>query len=205
MNNSIAIQNFNQNIASCEEMITLYESVENILSLEEKAKDILRATIVLSISALDTYLHDFFRTEIVDAYFGISNYEVNLDKVKINMDLLKTVSLAETDGEKRNILTQGVRTMLKTDSFQSSKSIEFVLSTLGIKKVWAKLEEKGVNNLQANEIREELSSIVDRRNKIAHESDWDFVNNRKLQIRKDDTIQVIRFIKALINAIDTLE
>ncbi|MFN4146231.1 MAG: hypothetical protein ACK4GN_10440 [Runella sp.] len=55
--------------------------------------------------------------------------------------------------------------------------------------------------LQAQDIRNRLALIVDRRNKIAHEADFDFINGKKYPIDKLTTNDVVAFIEKLAEAI----
>ena len=203
--NTLAYSNFDKNIASCEDLINLYKVItEKIPELQEQSYDILRASLVLSVSALDTYLHDFFRTEIVESFLDKSRYNVNFDEINISIGVLREITLAKSEEEKKNLLNQELRRIQKEDSYQSNKSVEYIFNKLGLKKIWTELENVGVNNLKAGEIKEELANIINRRNKIAHESDWDYVNDRKYNIAEQDAISVVDFIKSFVTAISKL-
>jgi len=51
-------------------------------------------------------------------------------------------------------------------------------------------------------IKDELGLIIDRRNKISHESDWDYINQRKNPIDYLSTEYVVTFIKKFVLAIE---
>jgi hypothetical protein len=61
-----------------------------------------------------------------------------------------------------------------------------------------------VKDLAGNTIKSELANVIDRRNKIAHESDWDFINNRKYLINRSDIEYVKSFFNDLVNAINNI-
>lgn len=203
--NNIAYTNFLTNIKSCDDMIQLYEIVlDQLPLLEPQAKDILRSVIVISVSALDNFLHDFYRTEIVESYLGNGNFTLKFEKINVSIKAVMDIESSMSLEQKRNVFTQELKKIQKTDSYQSQKSIEYLFTNLGIKNIWSKLEQIGINvdskAYTSTEIREELSVIIDRRNKISHESDWDFFHQRKFNIEKDDIDFVVKFIKELVKA-----
>lgn len=208
--NNLSYTNFSNNIKSCDDMIQLYEIIlDKIPLLEPQANDILRSVIVMSVSALDNFLHDFYRTEIVESYLGIGNFTLSFEKINISIKAVKEIESSMSVYEKRNIITQELKKIQKTDSYQSQKSIEYLFTNLGIKNVWKKLEDIGVNvennQYTAIQIREELSVIIDRRNKISHESDWDFFYQRKFNIEKVDIVFVVKFIKEIVKAFNSIQ
>jgi hypothetical protein len=203
--NSLAFNNFNRNMQSCEDMIGLYEVItEQLPSLKENAKDILRSVIILSVSALDTFFHDFYRTEIVESYLDNSSYSIDFNKINISIGLLKDLNNAKSDDEKRRLLAEELRKIQKTDAYQSPKSIEYIFANLGISKIWSEIEKIDKIKLTANEIKEELGLIIDRRNKISHESDWDYFNQEKYDITKETSQNVVDFINKFIESINDI-
>lgn len=204
-NRSLAFENFNRNIQSCKDMIELYEVIiEKLPFLQDKSKDVLRSVIVLSVSALDTFLHDFYRTEIVESYLENSNYSIDFQKISINIGLLKNLSDAKNENEKRNLLAEELRKIQKTDTYQSPKSIEYIFTNLGITKIWSEIEKIDLLKLQAKDIKDELGLIIDRRNKISHESDWDYFTQEKYDITKESSQSVLDFIENFVLSINKI-
>lgn len=203
--NSLAIKNFEQNINSVNELVKLYEIIDDQLPLlKEQSGEILRAIIVLSVSALDNFLHDYYRTEIVEAYLGTGNFNIQFEKIRISIKGMGEIDSSSSIPEKRKYLTDELRKIQKTDSYQSGKSIENLFITLNIKGIWTQLEKIGINGMKANDIKNELSNIIDRRNKISHESDWDFINQKKYPISLRDISDVVSFINNLVEGINKI-
>ena len=203
--NNLAITNFERNISSVEDLIEIYGIVDVQLPiLKTQSGEILRAVIVLSVSALDNFLHDFYRTEIVDSYLGNGNFNVQFDKIKISIKSLGEIDSSVSTAEKQNYLTNELRKIQKTESYQSGRSIESIFANLDVKNIWTKLEQIGIDNLKSSDIKSELSNIIDRRNKISHESDWDFVNQAKYPIALLDAEYVVDFIKKFVNGINQI-
>jgi len=201
--NNFAITNFQRNISSVDDLLVLHTLlVKDYPLLKDQSDELLRAIIVLTVSALDNYLHDFYRTEIVEAFLGRGNFNVQFDKIKISIHALQQLDLAFSEAEKRNFLTTELRKIQKTESYQSAKSIEDIFNKIEVKNVWAKLS--ATLGLAAQSIKDELGLIIDRRNKISHESDWDYINSRKNPIDFALVKYVVDFIKKFVLAIEAI-
>ena len=203
--NQFAYNNFVRNISSVDDLLGIYSQVvSQIPLLKEQASEILRASIVLSVSALDNYMHDFYRNEIVEGYLGLGNFNIKFDSLMISIQGMRQLDAAPSIDAKRNFLIQQMRMMQKTDSYQSPKSIEYIFSNLNVRNVWTRLNKIGVVGLSADDIKSELANIIDRRNKISHESDWDFINDKKYPIDIDMAQSTVDFVKALVGGINSI-
>jgi hypothetical protein len=201
--NNFAHDSFINNIASVDSLLSIHEIViKNFPLLTDQIDELLRAAIVLSVSALDNYLHDFYRTEIVEGFLGTGNFNVKFDKIKISIQLINDMNAAFSDAEKRKFLNDEIRKMQKTESFQSPKSIQNIFELINIKNIWSKLEK--VIGIKAQTIKDELGLIIERRNKISHESDWDYFNQRKNLINIEEVRNVVQFIKNLANGVNVI-
>ncbi len=200
-----AYTTFLNHIKSSEQLIEVFRYLESLHFNRLKSDEILRSTIVLTISSLDTFLHDFFRMEIVQAYVGNSAFLVDFKRLQISIDSTKSIELSTNTIEKMNLLELELRRLQKTDSYQSPKSIEYIFTTLGIGNIWKALEkETGLAPLKANDIKTKLALIIERRNQISHEADWDFTINQKREILIEDVEDIISFIKKLVFAIHSI-
>lgn len=195
--------NFKAHIDSVKDLLSVHALVaDRFPALKQQADEILRAVIVLSVSALDNFIHDFVRQEIVESYLGMGNYNVNFKAISISIDCLKNIENAKSDDEKRKLLHDEIKAMHATNAYQSPKSIEYALKLLNIEKIWSLLESQ--TGIKAKDIRDELSLIIDRRNKISHESDYDYANFRRFPIDANLTNNVIQFIEKLVDGINHL-
>ena len=201
--NNVSYTAFERNIESIDDLLKLHTLlVTDYPLLKAQSDELLRAVVVLSVSALDNYLHDFYRTEIVEAYLGKGNFNVQFEKISISLKLLAGIDTAFSEAEKRNFLDAELRKLQKTDSFQSPKSVEYIFGNINVKGVWSKLEP--VMGIAAQNIKDELGLIIDRRNKISHESDWDYFNQRKNVIDYAEIANVVEFIKRLVKGLNSI-
>lgn len=204
--NNLAYNNFIKNMASVDELLLVYNHViKQSNDFLEQAKEMLRACIVISVSALDNYMHDFYRNEIIESYLGQGNFNVQFSNLRVSIECMKQIGLDDiTKDYKRKVINDELRKIQKTESYQSPKSIEYIFSNLGVKNVWNRLKEQGIDRLNPDDIKRELSNIIDRRNKISHESDWDFIREQKYPIDESDVKSTKLFITTLVKNINKL-
>lgn len=193
-------------MASVDELLLVYNHViKQSNDFLEQAKEMLRACIVISVSALDNYMHDFYRNEIIESYLGQGNFNVQFSNLRVSIECMKQIGLDDiTKDYKRKVINDELRKIQKTESYQSPKSIEYIFSNLGVKNVWNRLKEQGIDRLNPDDIKRELSNIIDRRNKISHESDWDFIREQKYPIDESDVKSTKLFITTLVKNINKL-
>lgn len=190
--------------AFCRNLSIVDDSLSTYCYLHQQSPNmdvsvLLRSQMVIIVSAFDTYIHSRVIDYIVKCYCTAGqNFEISIDiplELAYEMQGLEGYALEE---KLRTALIQ----KLRKDSFQSPKSIEYALGMIGIKKIWNRVGDELDSNGQ--NIKDQLSLIVKRRNQIAHESDWDSVNNSYLPISQDDVLGCLEFIRKLVKAIDTV-
>ena len=154
-------------------------------------------------------MHDLVREKIVNSFFEDSYEEIDFTKVDVTGECLKKIFEAKTSNEKKIILTEEIRRLHSLNSYQSPKSVEYAIGILNIKKIWSKLAEKfqsipKYSVYNGENIKRELSLIIDRRNKIAHESDYNPINYEKYAIERSDVDTVLDFTITLVNSINEI-
>lgn len=82
------------------------------------------------------------------------------------------------------------------DSYQSPKSVEYALGLIGVTNIWSKVAP-GMR-MSAQDVRLELGNIVNRRNKIAHESDLNPLGVSLNPITKPEVDNVLTFFYGLV-------
>lgn len=196
---NMAFDIYIKNICKVNEVIAVY----NYLCENAKAFDcsiILRSQLVMIVSAFDTYIHRVVINKIMQQYFS------NEGEFSIQTDIPLSLSFSmrdKEDDERRKILYDFFSKKLSKDSFQSPRNIEYAFCIVGVDKIWKKL---GACIQQSPEdIKGTLSLIVDRRNKIAHESDWDNASRCYTPIELNDIIDCRNFINELVRGIHTLD
>lgn len=191
----VIFDRYEKNICKVNEIIATY----NYLSQNAKEFDcsiILRSQFVMLVSAFDTYVHCYIINKIIRQYFSEENFFVQSD-----IPLRLSFSMrGKTDIEQRKMIYEFFLKKLSKDSFQSPKSIEYAFNIIGIHKVWKRLGDY-IREKSPEEIKGTLSLIVDRRNKIAHESDWDNISCSYRAITLSDVTDCRDFINRLVGGI----
>lgn len=199
----LALNNFNQNFSQVRQYGALYDLiVQNLPVLTTQADSLLRAEWVMAVSSLDTYIHDIVRIGIMQIYHGTRTSCNGCDAYALSFKTLKQVESFTSATDKDNALEAEIRKINENDSFQSPKSIEYAMSLIGIANIWTRVSP--IMGMSANDVKLQLGLIVRRRNKIAHESDFDHLSAALISITKNDVDDVIEFIERLVNAINSL-
>lgn len=187
---------FDEQIKSIRILSAIYAYLtSNAVALDSTS--LLRAEYVLIISAFDSYLHNIVRRKLSEGFFegDINNCTVNL-----SLESFYMIHTAATLEEKRQLLDLEIRKILEKDSYQSPKSVEYAMKTIGVTSIWRKTEETFGDT--GEHIKNRLALIVKRRNQIAHESDIDFISDTLRPIDYQTVEDCRDFITKLVLAID---
>jgi hypothetical protein len=195
-----AIEKFRLNIKSVKDLDAIYSLlIKNYPLLEEQAGDILRAEIVLAVSALDCFIHDLVKQGMIETYQGVRMPSKQFESYQIPFKFLKLIENTDNQDEKLIFLENAIKEINSKDSYQAPKGIDYALQFISIKKIWQKTSE--LMNINAEDIKTELSLIIDRRNKIAHEADYDALTGTKTPIDQQNINDVIQFIEKFCESI----
>ena len=166
-----AIQQFETNLESVKQLGAIYlafvDKVTPAISLDE----LLRAELVLAVGALDCYVHDLVRIGM-GGFFKASKGESNAYlNFAVSLGFMKRLLLASEDTEKLNLFEQEIRRLHAYRTFQTAENIAQALSFIGVQAIWDKVG--AILGIHSSDVRTQLDLIVDRRNRIVHESDVD--------------------------------
>jgi len=158
-----ALDAFNGSIRRVRDMHALHLSLSNQLTDAVDLSDMLRAEIVLAVSAFDFFIHELTRLGMLECHDGARPKTDAFGRFSIPLDAASMLDTTVLDTEIRN--KQGFQ------SFQHPDKVADAIRLISDIKLWQEVAnrlEKG-----PKETKEELALIVDRRNKIAHEADLD--------------------------------
>ena len=161
-----AISQFRENIRRVRNLGSLVENLNAQTMTVLDFSDILRAELVLAVSALDHYVHEVVEFGMLAAYKS--------DRERTQAFLRFEISLANVfrgiaDPANEGWLEQEIRNRHGYRSFQNSNNIADAVRLISDVRLWDEVADRlGWN---AQDIRERLGVIVNRRNQIAHEAD----------------------------------
>lgn len=242
-----ALEQFRNSIARVRDLISIQNSVRVQLTVALDLSDILRAALVLSVSALDYYIHEVVTLGMLEIHRGqrpepsspqnssqsaFSRFEVSLggarqerliaasiaDWLESDLqqmqdfllleqpcaisDLLPIISSSlEARLNNASWLEDEIRERLGYKSFQQPDKIAEAIRLISDKKLWDEVARQ--LNTSPKEVKQQLSTIVDRRNKIAHEADIDptFGIGSRWGIDEHLVTDAVNFIEQVVESI----
>ncbi|MGL5081043.1 MAG: HEPN domain-containing protein [Microcoleaceae cyanobacterium] len=242
-----ALDQFRISIGRVQDLIALHNSVKAQATGALDVSDMLRAALVLAVSALDYYVHEVVTLGMLEIHRGqrsepassanttqsaFSRFQVSLGGAR--QDRLIAIDIAswleneiqQTQGyaflqqsytvsalipaisnsivnrlNTTSWLEAEIRERLGYQSFQQADKIADAIRYISDKKLW---DEVAIEiNKPAKDIKQQLNSIVDRRNKIAHEADIDPTFNIGGRWNIDEVLvgDAVDFIAMLVESI----
>jgi RiboL-PSP-HEPN len=247
-----ALDQFRISIGRVRDLIALHNSVKAQATGVLDVSDMLRASLVLAVSALDYYVHEVVTLGMLEIHRGnrpepissanatqsaFSRFQVSLGGARQDRltaidiaswleselqqsqgydflqqshtisALIPTISVSILDKlSNTSWLESEIRERLGYQSFQQADKIAEAIRYISGKKLWeevaAKISEP-TKNITAQDIKQQLNSIVDRRNKIAHEADIDPTFNIGSRWNIDELLvgDAVDFIEILVESI----
>ena len=129
--------------------------------------DILRASLIMAVSSLDYFIHAIVRVGMLEAYRAERARTPAFLRFQVTLEAILQAS-SEADSE--TWLEQQIRDSHGHQSFQTPESIaDAVRLVISSPSLWNEVALR--QGIDAQEVRDRLKLIVQRRNKIAHEAD----------------------------------
>ncbi len=177
----------------------------------EYASELLRASIVSAVAALDKYMHEITTNKCFKLLRG-SKKEIPKPLLELEIPAHEAFGAAEALKKNKtarpgNTLKKLIQSKLYEKTMQGTNQIDTSLNFMGIKHFWKSVAKGMGTGFTAESVQKELNNIVKRRNKIVHEAD--FIkklksSNHKLQeIKRPYAEKSIKFIMAFVEAADT--
>ena len=161
------INQFEHNIARVRSLGGLFEALDGLTTPAVDASDLLRAEVVMAVSALDHYIHELALTGMLEIYTGVRsattayfNFQVPMGAAVPGIIGGTTAWLEAIVREKHGFL-----------SFQQPDRIADAVRLFSPCELWADVATAMGMTSEATKTR--LRLVAERRNKIAHEADLD--------------------------------
>lgn len=165
-----AIQQFAVNLQSAKQLGVVYLAFADKVTEAINLDELLRAEIVLAVSAVDCYIHDVVRIGMSRLFFGAAQEPNAFLNGTISLGCAKRLSAAQPV-DRPALVEEEIRRLHGFRTFQSADNISQALAVIGIQAIWDKVGRALA--LPAADMRRQVDIIVDRRNRIAHEGDID--------------------------------
>jgi hypothetical protein len=159
---------FGSNVGRARDLLGLYTTLSATTAGALDLTDILRAAIVVAVSAFDHLVHEIARIGMLEIYENKRPSTGAFGRFSVTMENVLTG--AATPGSLQ-WLDSEIRRQHSWVSFQQPDKVADAVRLVSSKKLW---EEIGtILGIDARSAKDRLKVIVIRRNQIAHEADMD--------------------------------
>lgn len=174
------------------------------------SEEILRAEWVARVAALDLYVHELVAQRMVEIFDGRRAATDAYKKFLLPNETLQRIRIAPTADDAISAFDLEVRRQLSFVTYQSHESIANGIRMISSVELWNGVavhlgSPPATVAKKAKALRGQLSMIVERRNKIAHEGDMQPSAPRlPWPISQADMQTVSSFILEIVAAIDAI-
>ena len=163
--------------------------------------DLLRWQWILSVAALDKYIHDIVLIGMLDIFVGKKEATAKYKNFQLTMENISSIHNSETP------IIEFEKIVIHKHSYLSFQDPDKIADALSYfwneSNKWDVICSNMSDTPTVPEVKTKLKNIVIRRNQMAHEVDC-ISNSPLLQqgIKQADVEDVIAFIKEVVEAID---
>jgi len=192
-----ALDQFRENHQRAQELVQLTHAIDELTTEAIDLEDLLRAALVLGVSALDHFVHEYVLCEMLEVHKG--HRQATDPYLRFSVPLAAAhEGMNDLGGD--DWLANAIRASHSFLAFQQPDKIADAIRLISNVPLW---QEVGNHlGLSAADIKTELKIIVDRRNKIAHEADMDpTYPGTRWQIDEQLTMRSLGFVVDVAEAI----
>jgi hypothetical protein len=161
-----ALNAFIGNLDRVRAMHALHQTLAGMVAPIIDLSDLLRAEIVLTVSALDQFVHEITRLGMMQIWKGTRTSTPAYLKFQVSMDVTgKLIGHAGADAH----LDAEIRLRHGYRSFQEPDNIADAIRLISPVELWNEIGSDLAE--EPKDIKARLKLLVERRNKIAHEAD----------------------------------
>lgn len=188
---------FGQNVTYVRNLVGLARALAGTTTPAVDLSDLLRASLVLLVSAFDTYVHERVRAGMLEAHRGVTPQTPSFAAFSVSMSAVGA-ALADTTSDAW--LETEIRRQHGLKSFQKAEKVAEALRLVSTLPVWDSVAAD--LGIPAKDLRIRLDLIVDRRNQIAHEADLDPTTGLRWPISDGDVEASISFVEQLVDSLE---
>jgi RiboL-PSP-HEPN len=190
---NIALAVFRANLARVRDMHALHLHFSGLVTSAIDLSDLLRAEMVLIVSALDHFVHELTRLGMLEVWRGMRVATPAYLRFSVSLDV--ATQLISQAGIDINLETE-IRTRHGYSSFQQPDDIALALRLFSTVELWK--EMGALLGEDPKDLKARLKLIVARRNKIAHEADIDpSYPGQRWPISRQDSEEALNFVEKL--------
>jgi len=163
-----ALIQFKSNIQRVKDLDGLYRALQAQTGGLLDLSDLLRTVIVMGVSALDLYMHEVTRLGMIEALNGTRTQTDAFRRFQAPLEhVIRGFSVPGSSGW----LDDAIRQAHGWRSFQLPDKIAEAIRLISPISLWDELARR--RGVSTRDLKNDVSAIVERRNKIVHEADLD--------------------------------
>ena len=164
------IEQFRENTDRVKSLGGLHTAFGQLTTPAVDLTDLLRAQIVMIVSALDHYIHEITRVGMLEVYDGERSRTGAFLRFQVTLDAaMKGISESSENGN--GWLDTEIRERHGYLAFQRPDNIADAVRLFSSCELWPSVAAQ--LNLTPDDVKNRLRAIINRRNQIAHEADLD--------------------------------
>lgn len=194
----------------CDQLSALFAYLSKNVTGVLQPEELLRAEWVARVSSLDLYVHELVAQEMVAIFRGVRPVSSGYSRFQISNETLNRIRAASTPSDASAAFDLEVRDRLSYLTFQDPDKIADGIRLFSNIELWNEVALKlgatqATKGVHAKRLKTELSLVVQRRNKIAHEGDLQpSLPREPWPINQSDLALVVKLIERIVKSIDTI-
>jgi hypothetical protein len=194
----------------CAELEALHTFLAKNTTSAISTDELLRAEWVARVSALDLYLHELIAQNMLAIFERRRATTKSYEQFQLPNKLVQIIQCAETALVASSAFDLEIRNRLSYQTYQDPEKIAEGIRLISHIELWNEIAihfgaTESNKIVEAKKIKSDLSLIVQRRNKIAHEGDLQPSFPRSpWTISRNDLADVRAFIEKIVLALDKL-
>ena len=196
------IEQFRENMARVQTLGGLHQAFDQQTTLAVDLSDLLRAQIVMIVSALDHYIHEITRVGMLEVYDGARPQTNAFLRFQVTMGATITGISKPSEND---WLDREIRDKHGYQAFQHPDNIANAIRLFSSCELWRSVASE--LNLTDQDVKNRFRAIVNRRNQIVHEADLDPSypgTGNRWPISPSDVTSTSDFIQDVCEAIHTV-
>lgn len=197
-----AIDRFRTNLIPVRNLGSIVTALSSQTTEALDLTDILRAELVLSVSAPDHYIHEVVRLGMLEAYQGIRLRTVQFQGFQVSLGSATGMS-STLQSTKDTWIDEEIRSRNSFRILQTPENIASAIRLISDVTLWDQVARH--MNASTEQVKNRLRLIVDRRNKIAHEADMSpFPYQDRWPINRHMVTNAVDFPEQVVEGIRTV-
>lgn len=192
------LSEFQGDIARARDLVGLGQAIGNMTNGLVDATDLYRAALVQGVAAWDRYMHGLVLDRAVEIMLGRLAAGAP-SKIGLPLGAVATLMNAPNAAARELAARSYFAERLAKETYQRPDDVAAALAMVGVRTIWSTAFP------DAQQAKIALGVIIDRRNKIVHQCDYDpAIPNAVVPLTASDALDALRVINETAHAIDPL-